>query len=88
MTYKLSVTEEQNIYRLLVKPYLLRLGISVNDKKFISSKTLLRPEKTILLLESFCFSFDSILAGLSEKNIEYITKNAPAAYKKNYSKGT
>ena len=75
MEYILTITEEQDIYRLLVKPYLLHIGNDLKDKVDIAKQIFLKTPEDVLLVESYGFTFDSILAGLTEKQIEYLVKN-------------
>jgi hypothetical protein len=49
-----------------------------NMAKYINSL----PNELIVLPTSFAFSYCAFIAGISEKQIEYIAKNAPKEYKK------
>jgi len=67
-------------------PHLFCFG-NVSDKKNSSYKILKEyDEKTILLMDPTSFLVNFILAGLNEKHIEHIAKNAPRDYKENILK--
>ncbi|MFA5777848.1 MAG: hypothetical protein WC906_05460 [Parcubacteria group bacterium] len=86
MKEELSIEEEMKIEQDLREPFGDYIAPSLSVKKKIAHSILSREEKTVLLLDKYGFTIDFIFAGLTEKHIEYITKNAPKDYKDNILK--
>ncbi|MFA5994671.1 MAG: hypothetical protein WC823_06975 [Parcubacteria group bacterium] len=82
MPKNISSLEEFDIMREITMPHLLTMGESLLEKKNACYAILARKTEEILLVNSPGFSTDFIFAGLSEKHIEFIAKNAPIEYKK------
>lgn len=77
----LSTLEEFDIIRKLQFPHTLSHQ-NLSQKIALVTKMLSRSSAELLLVTPSGFSTDFILAGLSEKHIEYIALNAPNEYKK------
>lgn len=73
--------EELNIIENLKEPHLSYIIGTMVERKKVAYLVLGKDEKDILLIDSSGFLIDSVFAGLSEKNIEYITKKGPQKYK-------
>lgn len=87
MTEKdLSISEEMAIEQSIREPFADYLFSPLNIKCDISFSIRSRDENEILLLDIYGFSLDFIFAGLTEKHIAYIAKNAPKNYKENLLK--
>lgn len=81
MEKDLSMLEELNIIENLKEPHLSYIIGTMVERKKVAYLVLGKDEKDILLIDSSGFLIDSVFAGLSEKNIEYITKKGPQKYK-------
>jgi hypothetical protein len=86
MKTNLTPLEETDIIGNFQTPHLQTANINMNSEKRVSRNILSRKEDEILLVNSNAFSRISVIAGLSEKHIEYIAKNAPQDYKTNIFK--
>jgi hypothetical protein len=73
MSDLLTTIEEMNATEHLKEPHLSYVVASLQERKKVSLDILKRHENEI----------DSVFAGLNEKHINYIAKNAPRDYKKN-----
>lgn len=78
-----SALEEFDIIRNIQTPHLLYKKLDSVAKKNIAYNVLSRKAEEVLLISATGFSEESVLAGLSEKQIEYIAKNGPRKYKEN-----
>jgi hypothetical protein len=83
MENNLTMLEEFDIERMLQTPHLLFSRMLPNANKRIAFLVLRKKENEILLINSLGFKDPAVLAGLSEKHIEYIAKNGPLEYKEN-----
>jgi hypothetical protein len=80
MTEYLTMLEEFDITRKIQLPHTFPQS-TLTEKKAIAYSILTRDTDSILLISSLGFKNPSVLAGISEKNIEYIAKKAPLEYK-------
>jgi hypothetical protein len=83
MENNLGLLEEFDIEREIKTPHLMYRNFSTINKKRVAYSILSRKLNEIILINSPGFCVDAVFAGLSEKHIEYIAKNAPMEYKKN-----
>jgi hypothetical protein len=83
MSDLLTTIEEMNATEHLKEPHLSYVVASLQERKKVSLDILKRHENEIILIASSGFLIDSVFAGLNEKHINYIAKNAPRDYKKN-----
>jgi hypothetical protein len=67
----------------LQSPYLLPSQNDILAKKKIAFLVASKNEEEILLVSPGGFLSSTVLAGITEKNIEHVAKNAPREYKKN-----
>jgi hypothetical protein len=72
---------EDNIIEKYSLPYIHFPQDSMSGKKMLAWHINNLPEDDLLLSPSTAFSYSSILAGLSEKHIEYFAKKAPRDYR-------
>lgn len=79
---EILVEEEFDIASSLEVPHLLYYPISPATKKRVAVNVYSRDPESILLISASGLGTDSVFAGLNEKHIEYIAKNAPSEYKK------
>ncbi|MFA5994411.1 MAG: hypothetical protein WC823_05630 [Parcubacteria group bacterium] len=86
MEYSLSIIEKLNVEELLLTPHLSYVENSILERKKVSSLILQKKIDDIMLITSSGFLIDSVFAGLSEKHIEHIAKNAPKNYKESLLK--
>jgi len=73
---------KEDITDKLIFPYIFFQQENVEQKIILANYIKRLDFVSLLLPSSTCFSYDSIVAGLSEKHIEFITNNAPMNYKK------
>ena len=78
MSQYLSTSEEFSVMRKFQYPQTLSLS-----KENLALTILSRPADEILLIYPSGFTNAALISGLSEKQIEFFAKNAPAEYKKN-----
>ncbi len=83
MTDKLKILEEISIRESFEDPHLSYIFGTVQERKRVAYLILAKKENEILLINRSGFLIDSVFAGLSGKNIEYIAKNGPRKYKEN-----
>lgn len=81
-----STVEEFDILGRLQTPHLIFYPLNFSSKIKTAAIVLMNEAEKILLINSPGFCEDSILAGITEKHIEYIAKNAPKDYKENILK--
>jgi hypothetical protein len=74
--FKDEITEK------LTLPYLFIEEASMASKINLAIKTLGLDNETLIIPASSMFSYSAILAGISERQVEYVAKNAPSDYKK------
>lgn len=86
MVEDVSLMEEIEIEQNLREPFGNYVNPSLIEKKKVAFSILTRGEVAVLLLDRYGFTVDFIFAGLTEKHIEYIAKNAPRDYKDNILK--
>lgn len=73
---------KEDIVDRLVLPYVFYMQETIGQK-VVLARYILSVDNDVLLIPScYLFSYDAIIAGLDEKKIEYISKNAPVEYKK------
>ena|SRR6266567_1159902 len=82
MTKNLDLIEESDLWDKMVNPFLNNIGNSFHEKRRLAIDIYNRSSEEILFIDPFGFGIDSIFAGLSEKQIEYLAKHAPAKYRK------
>jgi hypothetical protein len=82
----LTLEEKVKIREGLKEPHFSYIESKLLNRTKVAFSILQRKEADILLVDSYGFSIDSVFAGLSEKNIEYIAKNGPKNYKNNILK--
>jgi hypothetical protein len=82
----LTPTEEFSIKGMMQEPHFSYIESTLLNKKTVSYSIIPRKESDILLIASSGFLIDSVFAGLTEKQIECIAKNAPEDYKTNILK--
>jgi hypothetical protein len=82
----IELKDELEIRNILVEPHFSYLNDDTFSRKQVSLSILQRKNEDIILIDSYGFNFDSIFAGLTEKQIEYIAKNTPKNYKDNIIK--
>lgn len=80
MSEYLTTLEEFDITRKIQFPHTFPQS-TIAQKKAIAYSILARDIDSILLVSPMGFKSPSMLAGISEKNIEYIAKKAPLEYK-------
>lgn len=73
---------KDEIIEKMTLPYLSIREASIASKMNLAIKTLELDNETLLIPAYSMFSYSAILAGLSEKQAEYIAKSAPSDYKK------
>lgn len=81
MSKYLSTLEEFDIMGKMQNPHLLFSKNDFFSKKNIAYIVLAKKEDEILLINPMGFRDSAVLAGISEKNIEYIAKFGPREYK-------
>jgi len=86
MPYSIPIEIELTVRKYLREPHFSYIEESIFNRKKVSNILLSKKQDEILLIDSYGFVFDSIFAGLTEKNIEYIAKNAPRDYKESLLK--
>lgn len=80
------IEKEIEIIDHISHPHLFSFG-DEKSKKNISQQIFKNyEEKEILIIDPYGFLIGSVFAGLTEKHIEYIAKNAPKDYKDNILK--
>lgn len=82
----IDIEKELSIRNNLGEPHLSYIEDSISNRKNVSSLVVSKNTNEILLIDSYGFLIDSVFAGLTEKHIEYIAKNAPQDYKNNILK--
>lgn len=82
----IDLEKELLIRSNLKEPHYSYLDDSISNKKKVSYLISSKNINEILLVDSYGFLFDSIFAGITEKQIEYIAENAPKDYKDNILK--
>ena len=82
MQNNLDTIEEFDILENIQYPHLSFDVDLLADRKKVSLLVSRKSVEEILLIDKNGFYIDSVFAGLSEKQIEYFAKNAPAEYKK------
>lgn len=82
MAKNLTTLEEFDIRRRLQMPHLSYHPLTIDAKKNIAFLVLSNNNSEILMINIEGFRTSSVIAGLSEKHIEYIAKNTPEDYKK------
>lgn len=80
-TELLTTSEEYDAIMRFQNPHLLFFQEDILSQKNIAQLVLGKKEDEILLLSPEAFLSSSVFAGISEKQIEYIAKNAPEDYK-------
>ncbi len=80
---ELSFEEDLKIRKFIREPHLSYIDSTIGNRKNVAYLVLQKKEDEILLIDKSGFIIDSVFAGLTEKHIEYIAKNAPRDYKKN-----
>lgn len=86
MSNLLTTIEELDIEEIIKDPHLSYVIGTIQERKKVAISIFSRSKSNILLIASSGFLIDSVFAGLSEKHIEYIAKNAPKNYKENLLK--
>jgi len=79
----LTTLEEFDAIMRFQSPHLLSSQNDILTKKKIAFLMASKNEGEILLISPSGFLYSAVLAGITEKNIEYIAKNAPQECKKN-----
>lgn len=79
----ISYEEEWAFREGIVFPHLSFSENSLSNKKRVASSILTLPNERILLIDSYGFRFDCVMAGVTEKHIEFLSLYAPIPYKKN-----
>ena len=82
----LTTLEEFDLYEKLQFPHFSLSQKNIVSQKKLAYEILSRKEDNVMLVTSYGFEYSEILAGLSEKHIEYITNNGPMDYKENILK--
>lgn len=82
----LTSQEEFSIRGIIYEPHFSYIESTLANRKKVSMAILQRNVDSILSIDSSGFIVDSIFAGLTEKHIEYIAKNAPKDCKDNILK--
>lgn len=82
----IELDKELYLRGILAEPHLSYVSETLLERKKVVYLVLQRNETDILLIDSSGFLIDSVFAGLTEKHIEYIAKNAPNNYKENLLK--
>lgn len=78
----LNALEEFDAQRKIQFPYLLHKATDLNAKKKMAYVILAKKEAEMLLISPAGFGEDSVIAGMTEKNMEFFAKFAPKEYKK------
>ena len=86
MENNLTTLEEFDIERKMQFPHLVYPKISSVTKKKVSLDVLSRDNEELLSISPLGFSDPSVVAGLTEKHIEYFAKNGPREHKENLMK--
>ena len=79
----LTTLEEYDVIMRLQGPHLSSAQNDITTRKNMSLLILSKKEDEILLIYPGGFLHGAVLAGITEKNIEYIAKHAPMEYKEN-----
>ena len=74
MNNNLSALEEFDAQRKIQFPHLLYSTIDLRTKRNSAYSVLLKKENEILLISPSGFGESSVVAGLTEKNIEYFSE--------------
>lgn len=75
---------KDDIWDQLSIPYVYFAQQTIGQRSILA-KYISKVEPVVLILPScYIFSYPAVLAGLSEVQIEYVAKNAPAEYKKEF----
>jgi hypothetical protein len=82
MSNNLSALEEFDAQRKIQFPHLLSGTADLRSQKIVAYDVLTRKNEELFLMSPSAFGEASAIAGLTEQNIEYFTKNAPIEYKK------
>jgi hypothetical protein len=77
----LSTLEEFDITRKIQFPHLLYANMTPEAKRNVAFSILGRKENEILLISALAFRESYVIAGISEKQIEYFALNAPKEFK-------
>lgn len=83
MNNGLNALEEFDAQRKIQFPHLLKKASDIIVKKNIALLVFGLKEWDVLLISPSGFSESSVIAGITEKNIEFFLKKAPMEYKKN-----
>lgn len=86
MSDLLTTIEEMDVNENIKEPHLSYVIATLQERKKVVYSVFQRKETDLLLIDSSGFLIDSVFAGLTEKHIEYIAKNAPKNYKQNLLK--
>lgn len=79
----LYTLEEFDISRKIMLPHLLYSPMTPQNKRNVAFMIQSRKEDEILLISSLAFRESYVIAGLTEKQIEYFALHAPKEYKEN-----
>jgi len=82
----IELEQELSIRNNLKEPHFSYLEDSISNRERVANLIISKNGNEILLIDSYGFLFDSVFAGITEKQIEYIAKNAPRDYKENILK--
>lgn len=82
----LTTLEEFDIFEKLQFPHFMFSGKDIQSQRRMAFEIFSRKEEEILLVTSYGFEYAGVLAGLTEKHIEYIAKKGPKDYKENLLK--
>jgi hypothetical protein len=72
---------QDKIFEQLTVPYVYYAQESIGQKKMLAIYISSLDSEILLIPSAYIFSYDAVIAGLTEKQIEYISKNAPREYK-------
>lgn len=81
MENSLTILEEFDIERKIKFPHLEYTKISSISKRKVAYDILFRKNEDIILINPSGFKNASVLAGLNEKHVEYLMKNATLEYR-------
>lgn len=73
---------EDDLLERLVLPYVCYPQQDIRQRKILAWHVNSLSGDELLLPSAFLFSYAGIVAGINEKQIEYVAKNAPSDYKK------
>jgi hypothetical protein len=81
MPTQLSNLEEFDIISKIQFPHLLYAKMTPENKRNVAFSVLARKEAELLLISALAFREGSIVAGISEKQMEYFALNAPREHR-------